>query len=60
MDTDDLDPRTAKAKPKDLDEMSIEAIGDYINALKAEIERAEAAIQDKGAARSGADALFKT
>jgi len=60
MDSDDLEPRKTKAKQKDLDELSIEAIGDYIDDLKAEIERAEAAIQGKGAARAGADAFFKT
>lgn len=60
MDSDDLEPRKTKAKPKDLDELSIEAIGDYIDDLKAEIERAEAVIQAKGAARAGADAFFKT
>ena len=58
MDTDDLEPRKAKAKPKDLDEMSVEAIGDYIDELKAEIEPAEAAIKAKHTARSGADAFF--
>ncbi|MCK5274242.1 MAG: DUF1192 domain-containing protein [Alphaproteobacteria bacterium] len=60
MDTDDLEPRKTKAKPKDLDEMSVEAIGEYIDDLKAEIKRAEAAIKAKNAARSGADAFFKT
>ena len=60
MDTDDLEPITPKAGPKDLDEMSIEALGEYIGQLKAEIARAEAAIETKQAARAGADAFFKS
>lgn len=60
MDTDDLEPRKAKVGLKDLDELSIEAIGDYIQGLKAEIERAEAVISAKQAARAGADAFFKS
>ena len=60
MDADDLEPRAQKPAAKDLDELSIEAIGEYINALKAEITRSEAAIAAKTAARDGANAFFKT
>lgn len=60
MDADDLEPRANKPAPKDLDEMSIEALQEYIADLNAEIARAEAAIATKKAARSGADAFFKT
>lgn len=60
MDADDLDPQKTKPKLKDLDELSVDAIGEYIDALKAEIERAEGAIKAKKSARSGADAFFKT
>jgi len=60
MDMDDLDPIKRKAGQKDLDEMSIEAIGEYIEDLKAEMIRAEMVIEDKRAARSGADAFFKS
>ncbi|MGB0681943.1 MAG: DUF1192 family protein [Magnetovibrionaceae bacterium] len=60
MDTDDIAPPPVKAAgPKNLDEMSIEALGDYVEALKAEIARAEAAIESKKAARVGAEAFFK-
>jgi uncharacterized small protein (DUF1192 family) len=59
MDADDLEPRTVKTVPKDLDAMSIEALSDYIAGLKAEIARTEAAIAAKQAARVGADAFFK-
>ena len=60
MDTDDLEPMTPKGGKKDLDEMSIEALGEYIDQLKAEIARVEAAIETKKAARAGADAFFKS
>ncbi|PHS75037.1 MAG: DUF1192 domain-containing protein [Rhodospirillaceae bacterium] len=59
MDIDDLEPQKSKAKQKDLDEMSIEAIEEYIQDLKSEIKRAEAATRSKQAARAGADAFFK-
>jgi len=59
MDTDDLEPQKSKAGQKDLDEMSIEAIEEYIQDLKNEIKRAEAAISTKESARAGADAFFK-
>lgn len=59
MDSDDLEPRALKPAPKDFDEMSIEALGEYIQDLKAEITRAEAAITAKQAARAGAHAFFK-
>ena len=54
------EPKTVKPKPKNLDEMSIEAIGGYIAELNAEIERAEAAIARKHSARSGAEDVFKS
>ncbi|HEY9078976.1 DUF1192 domain-containing protein [Magnetovibrio sp.] len=63
MDTDDLEPMKpspgARTIRKDLDEMSIEAVGEYIDELKSEIARAESAIKAKQAARAGADAFFK-
>ncbi|MCW8915233.1 MAG: DUF1192 domain-containing protein [Magnetovibrio sp.] len=60
MDTDDLEPIVPKGGKKDFDEMSIEALGEYIDSLKSEILRAEAAIETKKAARAGADAFFKS
>lgn len=63
MDSDDLEPHKQKATSfasKDLDELSIEALGEYIVELKAEIARTEAAIAAKESARAGADAFFKT
>ena len=60
MDADDLEPRAQKPALKDLDEMSIEAIGAYIEDLKVEISRAETAVAAKIAARDGANAFFKS
>lgn len=64
MDTDDLEPMKPPsglgAARKDFDEMSIEAIGEYITELKGEIARAESAVKAKQAARAGADAFFKS
>lgn len=60
MDAEDLEPRAQKPVLKNLDEMSIDALGAYITDLKAEITRVEAAIAAKKAARAGADAFFKT
>jgi len=63
MDSDDIDLRaqtnTARQTGKNLEDMSIESIGAYIAVLKNEISRAEAAIEAKKIARSGADAVFK-
>jgi len=60
MDTDDLEPLKENRQAKDLDELSIEAIEDYIKDLQAEIKRAQSAIESKKAARAGADAFFKS
>ena len=44
MDSDDQEPGKTAPKLKNLEEMSIEAIGEYIAELKAEIARASKAI----------------
>lgn len=59
MDTDDLEPRKKPQVLKNLDEMSIAALGDYIAGLEAEITRAQAAIAAKQASRQGAEGFFK-
>ena len=59
MDIDDLEPQKKQAPKKDLDVMSIEALGEYIEELEAEIERVRAAIKLKEAARQGAESVFK-
>jgi len=61
MDTDDLEPRHQKRKlePKNLEELSIEALGEYIAELEAEIARARSAIAEKESAHDDADSVFK-
>ncbi len=58
MELDDL-PRAAKPKPRDLSEMSVAALQDYIADLKGEIARAEAAIAAKQNHRGAAEAFFR-
>ena len=60
MEWNDLEPQKEKPKPKNLEEMSIAAIGEYIDELKAEIARADAIIKSKEKARDGAELVFKS
>ena len=60
MDADDLEPRKAKPKPKNLDPMSVEDLQEYIEELKAEIRRVEENMAKKKAHLSAAASLFKT
>ncbi|MCW5735618.1 MAG: DUF1192 domain-containing protein [Enhydrobacter sp.] len=59
FDLDDLDPRNAKKKPLNLDEMNIGDLEDYVAAMKAEIERVEAKIKAKRSHASAAASFFK-
>ena len=59
MDADDLEPQKQKPAPKNLEEMSIEALEEYIAELKAEIARICEAIAGKQDARAGAEQFFK-
>ncbi len=58
MDTDDLEPLREIIKPKDLEEMSIEALHDYIAELEGEILRVREMIADKNSAHDHADSFF--
>ena len=60
MDTDDLEPRKAKPKPRNLDPMSVEDLTAYIEELQAEIRRVEENMQKKKAPLAAAAGLFKT
>ena len=60
MDTDDLEPQQQKPALKNLEEVSIEALAEYIAELEAEIARVREAIKGKKGAQSDADQLFKT
>lgn len=59
MDTDDLEPIVKKPEIKNLEVMSIEALGEYIDELQAEIKRVEVEIELKKKARAGAEDVFK-
>ncbi len=59
MDTDDLEPIRPKEKKKNLEEMSIEALNEYIQDLEVEIRRVREAIAQKEAAQADADSFFK-
>jgi uncharacterized small protein (DUF1192 family) len=59
MDLDDLEPIKKKPPLKNLEVMSIEALGEYIDELKGEIARVEAEIAAKRKARAGAESVFK-
>ena len=60
MDVDDLEPKQQKQVLKNLDELSIEALGEYIKDIEVEILRVRAAITAKELARDGADSVFKS
>ena len=60
MDADDLEPRKAIVKPKDLDALGIEELEDYIAELEAEIARTKEKIAAKQSFKSGAEAFFKS
>jgi uncharacterized small protein (DUF1192 family) len=59
FDLEELDPRNAKKKPLNLDEMNIGDLKEYVAALKAEIERVEVKITAKQSHASAAASLFK-
>jgi len=60
MDTDDLEPRKVKPKPKNLDPMSVEELAAYIEDLKGEIHRVEENMAKKKAHLAAAAGLFKS
>ncbi len=60
MDWNELEPVKKKSEPKNLEVLSIEALGEYIEELQDEIRRVEAAIELKKQARDGADSVFKS
>ena len=59
MDLEDLEPRKAKPKPRNLDPLSVDELNDYIGELEAEIARVRQEIARKQAHRSAAAAFFK-
>ena len=59
MDPEDLEPRKAKPKPKNLDPLSIDELNNYIAELEAEIARVKSEMAKKSAHLSAAAAFFK-
>ncbi len=59
MDWGELERPKQKLEPKNLEDLSIEALGEYIDELKAEIERVREAIRVKETARDNAGSFFK-
>ena len=60
MDLDDLEPRKAIEKPKDLDSLGIEQLEDYLAELESEVAQVKAKIKAKKQYLSGAASLFKS
>ena len=60
MDLDELEPIKKAPEPKKLEEMSLEALHDYIAKLEAEISRVREVIAGKEEARQGAESVFKS
>ena len=60
MEANDLTPININSPKKNLEEMSIDALKAYIEALKEEINRTENAIEQKKLARNGANSFFKS
>jgi len=58
MDLSELEPVNKKTEQKNLDEMSIEALGEYIEQMNVEIARVEEAIRLKKQALAGAESAF--
>ncbi len=60
MDTDDLEPPEKPKERPDLETMSIEALGERIEELEAEIAKIREVIDAKESARSAADSVFNS
>ena len=54
---DPEEPRNVKPKPRDLEVMSVEALGEYIAEMEAEIARVREAIAGKSSARQDAESV---
>ena len=59
FDLEELEPQNQPKKPTDISGWSAEELKEYIEALKAEIERAEAVIAARRGQISDAESVFK-
>jgi len=60
MDLEELEPRKQKPQPRNLDVLSIEELGAYIEEMRAEIRRVEEKIAAKKAHINAAAGIFKS
>ncbi|MEM7170648.1 MAG: DUF1192 domain-containing protein [Pseudomonadota bacterium] len=60
MDPEDLEPRKAIQKPKDLESLGIDELKEYLSDLEAEVLQVKAKIEAKKAYLSSAGGLFKS
>ena len=60
MDLEDLEPRKAITKPKDLELLGVEELEEYLAELETEAARVKEKIAAKKAYKSGAEGLFKS
>lgn len=56
---DENDPKTKKPKSRNLDDLSIDDLQEYITDLEGEISRVKSEIEKKKASKAAADAFFK-
>ena len=59
IDPEELEPKKKKPAPRNLDDLGIAELNDYIAELQSEIERTRGAIARKQGHKSGAEAFFK-
>jgi uncharacterized small protein (DUF1192 family) len=52
-------PKAADWAPRDLDNLSVEALGKYVEDLKTELERVTSEVSNRHTVRGEADAMFK-
>jgi uncharacterized small protein (DUF1192 family) len=57
---DDTDPKTKRARPRNLDNFSVPDLREYLEHLKTEMSRVEAEIAKKEKHKNAADSLFKS
>lgn len=55
---EDLEQKTKKSKPKDLYDMSVDELREYIEKMQEEIARVEVEIEKKKKHKSSVDSLF--
>lgn len=60
MELEDLEPRKAISKPKDLELLGVEELEEYLAELETEAARVKEKIAAKKAYKSGAEGLFKS